>query len=741
MPQRLDPDEILKQIVKLSTGRHKIYLGMAPGVGKTFRMLEEAVELKKKGVDIVIGYIEMQNRPKNLQLINSIESIPQKVFKVNNKEFYDLDLEAIIERRPATVIVDELAHNNIAGSLNQKRYQDIQELLKQGISVLSTLNIHQLESIAPIVEKALLIKITETVPDWILNQAEEVVIIDIPIDELYARLQNEKIYTGEQLKHALNNFFKRSNLNLLRDLALNVLAERVDAEVLSEKVKANIKDRILIAASPTEESLKLINYAASISKTIHADLDIVCVLAKESDYHEKTITSLKESTKFNNGNFFLVRKIKKSVADELIHFIKLNRTTMVIMGHKEKGQFKNIFNTPTAFKVLETTNNIDLLAIGSKKNLGEESINISSDIEKITHEKTQNLNLGKLKIYIGMAPGVGKTYKMLQDAKELQKQGKKILLGVIDTHGRSETAKLIEGLPSLPSKLIEHKGKFLSEFDLEGAILAKPEHILIDELAHTNAPRSINNKRYQDVQYLLRAGINVMSTVNIQHIESLNDTVEQVTGIKVRETVPDWIISHASEIVLIDLSPEALQDRLQAGKIYSVDKIEQALTHFFQKKNLIALRELSLREVAESIEHEMYPQKRKVNILSFVDINNDTLRLVRKSARIANRLQGELIVLHILKNTKKYSEEKKLAIIELEQLIVELGGDFRLIEGDNIVNEIIRATNKIKPDFIILGEQKKQGIMSILQRSTTKAVLNKITDTNIWIVGDYTREI
>src|SRR3989338_1964457 len=234
MPKRLDPDEILKQIVKLSSGRHKIYLGVAPGTGKTFRMLEEALDLRKKGVDIVIGYIEMQNRPENHKLINSFDVIPRKKFTINDKDFYDMDLDAIIERRPATIIVDELAHNNISGSRNQKRYQDIQDLLKEGISVLSTLNIHQLDGIAPIVEKSFGIKINETIPDWVLNQAEEVVLIDISIDELYNRLYSKQIYTGEQLKHALNNFFKRSNLNLLRDLALNFLAERVDIEVVTE---------------------------------------------------------------------------------------------------------------------------------------------------------------------------------------------------------------------------------------------------------------------------------------------------------------------------------------------------------------------------------------------------------------------------------------------------------------------------------------------------------------------------
>ena len=741
MPKRLDPDEILKQIVKLSSGRHKIYLGVAPGTGKTFRMLEEALELKNKGVDIVIGYIEMQNRAENHKLISSFDSIPKKKYTVNDKDFYDMDLEAIIERRPATVIVDELAHSNITGSRNQKRYQDIQDLLKEGISVLSTLNIHQLESISPIVEKSLGIKINETVPDWVLNQAEEVVLIDISIDELYNRLHIKQIYTGEQLKHALNNFFKRSNLNLLRDLALNVLAERVDIEVITEKLKAKIKDRILVAASPEESSINLINHAHEIAKATHADLDITCFV--KDNAKQELLNKIRETCKSKNGHLYLVKDIKKTVADELIHFINLNRITQVTIGYSKKQKAGKLFHKSIALEILSRTNDLDLIMLQTKDNaeLLSDTTENKSVQGKSASEKQGSFKFGKLKIYIGMAPGVGKTYKMLQDARELQKQNINILLGVIDTHGRVETAKLMDGLSILQPKLIEHKGKYLHEFDLEGAIMTKPEYILVDELAHTNVPRSINNKRYQDVQYLLRAGINVMSTVNIQHIESLNSTVEQVTGIKVRETVPDWVISHASEIVLIDLSPEALQERLKAGKVYSIDKIEQALTHFFQRKNLIALRELSLREVAESVEHELYPKEKKIRILSFVDINPNTLKLVRKSARIANRLQGELIVMHILKNTKGYSEEKKLAIIELEQLIVEIGGDFRLVEGKNIVEEMKKAEEKLKPHYIIIGEPKYNTTFPFLQGPVTKHILNNVSDATVWIVSEFQSEL
>lgn len=735
MTKRLDPDEILKEIVMLSSGRHKIYLGMAPGVGKTYRMLEDALELKKKGIDIVIAYVEFQKRPENEYLINSFDVIPLKSYKINNNEFFDLDLDAVIEKKPATVIIDELAHTNIAGSLNIKRYQDIQEILKNGISVLSTLNVHQIESIAPIVEKNLGIKINETVSDWIVNQADELVLVDITIDELYKRLETKQIYSQEQLKHALKNFFKKNNLNLLRDLALNLVTDRVDIEVLSQKVKAKIKDRILVAASPKETSLKLIKHAGEIAGAIHANINVLSILKEKDPKKEKIIEKLREITKYYKGNYFLIKDFKRNRAEEIIHFIKSNRITLAIIGYSKKNKWKELLLGSIVFKVLEKTSNIDLLIVGKK-----EKIPVITK-PQLQISKETNLNFGKLKIYIGMAPGVGKTYKMLQEAHEIREQNINVLLGVIETHGRPETAKLMEGFDILPPKLIEHKGKFLGEFDLEAAILAKPDVILVDELAHTNAPGSINNKRYQDVQYLLRAGINVISTVNIQHIESLNDIVEQVTGIKVRETLPDWVMSHASEIMLIDISPETLQERLKAGKVYSLDKIEHALAHFFQKRNLIALRELSLREVAESVEHELYPKEKKLKVLSLVDINDDTIRLIRKSARIANRLQAELVVMHMIRSTNELTEQKKIAIINLEQLVVELGGDFRLVEGKDIIKEVINAEKKINPDYLVLGEPKGNVYLMFWRDSVVRKVLNKISDPHIWLVGDFTREI
>ena len=202
-----------------------------------------------------------------------------------------------------------------------------------------------------------------------------------------------------------------------------------------------------------------------------------------------------------------------------------------------------------------------------------------------------------LRVYIGAAPGVGKSWQMLEDAHGLKKQGADIVVGVVETHGRAETAALIEGLELVPMRKIEYRGVTLKEMDLEAIIARHPAVVLVDELAHTNVPGSKNSKRYEDVLELLDNGISVITAVNIQHLESLNDAIARTTGVRVRETVPDFFLKRADEVVNVDVSVDTIRTRLRQGKIYSVEKIEQALNNFFRKGNLSALRELALRQV------------------------------------------------------------------------------------------------------------------------------------------------
>ena len=258
---------------------------------------------------------------------------------------------------------------------------------------------------------------------------------------------------------------------------------------------------------------------------------------------------------------------------------------------------------------------------------------------------------GKHKVFIGMAPGVGKTYKMLEEGHQLKQDGTDVVIGVLETHGRKETAAKAEGLEVLPRQQIapaNQQSSALTEMDTEAILERHPQLVLVDELAHTNMPGSLREKRYQDVEILLEAGLDVYSTVNIQHLESLNDLVARLTGIVVRERIPDRILDDADEVVVVDVTPATLEERLRDGKIYAPAKIEQSLQNFFQRRNLVALRELALREVADYIEADNVRQavcSVHERVLVCLSTEPNSMQLLRRGARVSDALNARLFAM------------------------------------------------------------------------------------------------
>ena len=261
---------------------------------------------------------------------------------------------------------------------------------------------------------------------------------------------------------------------------------------------------------------------------------------------------------------------------------------------------------------------------------------------------------GRLKVYLGFAPGVGKTYEMLQEGQRLRRQGVDAVVGVVETHGRAETAAQATGLEQVPRRRVEYRGVVLEEMDVDAVLARRPTVCLVDELAHTNAPGSRNAKRYQDVEELLRAGIHVISTLNVQHLESLYDVIEQFTGVKVKERVPDYVLGLADQIVNVDLSSEDLQERLRGGKVYPAERAERALANFFTDQNLTRLRELALEEIAHLLDRRRQARKEEAQpggservMVCLSSRSPDPLRLLRKGMRLADRLHAPWYAVYV----------------------------------------------------------------------------------------------
>ena len=323
---------------------------------------------------------------------------------------------------------------------------------------------------------------------------------------------------------------------------------------------------------------------------------------------------------------------------------------------------------------------------------------------------------GRFKVYIGMIAGVGKTYRMLQDAREMLRCGTDVQIGYVETHGRPDTVKALKGLPVIPRKRVFYKGKEIEEMDLDAILQIHPEIVIVDELAHSNVEGQRNAKRWQDVMELLDAGINVLSAVNIQHIESLHDEIKAMVGIDVKERIPDRVLQEADEVVNIDLTAEELVQRLKNGKIYAQSKIQTALDHFFQTNHILQLRELALREVAfrvgKKVEQQVQPKNAKAKgmarIVVCVSSNNETQQhIIRKAARMADSLDAEWLALYVQtpnENTDRIPLDTQRHLMSHLQLAVQLGGQVHQVVSDNIPKSIAAFCRSRHATLLCMGQ-------------------------------------
>ncbi|MDZ7967080.1 MAG: universal stress protein [Nostoc sp. DedSLP03] len=349
---------------------------------------------------------------------------------------------------------------------------------------------------------------------------------------------------------------------------------------------------------------------------------------------------------------------------------------------------------------------------------------------------------GKHKIFIGMAPGVGKTYRMLEEGHALKQEGIDVVVGLLETHGRKETAEKAEGLEIIPRKQYPRGELTLTDMDTDAILKRSPQLVLIDELAHTNVPGSPREKRYEDVEVVLTAGIDVYSTMNVQHLESLNDLVARITGVVVRERVPDRIMDEADEIVVVDVTPETLQERLLEGKIYAQPKIQQSLDNFFQRRNLIALRELALREVADNVEENAIastPNGQFCNIhervLVCVSTYPNSVQLLRRGARLANYMNAPLYTLFVADPERFLTKEESLHIHTCEKLCKEFEGTFLRITNSNIANAIAQVAEKHRITQIVIGESQRSRWQMLLKGSLTQKLVRLLKNIDLHIIA------
>lgn len=351
---------------------------------------------------------------------------------------------------------------------------------------------------------------------------------------------------------------------------------------------------------------------------------------------------------------------------------------------------------------------------------------------------------GVFKIYIGMIAGVGKTYRMLQEAHEMLDNGIDVQIGYVETHGRADTEAQLDGLPVIPRKIIFYKGKELEEMDVDTILQLRPELVIVDELAHTNVEGSRNEKRWQDVMELLEAGINVVSAVNIQHIESLNEDIKGISGIEVKERIPDKVLEEADEVVNIDLTAQELINRLKAGKIYKTEKIQTALSNFFKTENILQLRELALKEVAfrveKKVETEVIPEDKAVHrelFLACISSKEKTPRhIIRRTARLASRYNTAFFALYVQmpsESPDRINLSVQRHLLNNFKLVTELGGELVQVSSSDIVQTIIDVCRERHITTVCIG-QPNLNFCKVLKLHRYSYFLRKLSEMDIKLI-------
>ncbi len=359
---------------------------------------------------------------------------------------------------------------------------------------------------------------------------------------------------------------------------------------------------------------------------------------------------------------------------------------------------------------------------------------------------------GKLKLYIGSAAGVGKTYRMLNEANDLRRRGVDVVVGFIETHGRRDTELQVGDMEVVPRQRIEYRGVVLEEMDVNAIVRRQPEVAVVDELAHSNVPGTQHRKRWEDVMQLLDEGINVISAVNVQHLESLNDVVASTLGVTVRETVPDWVVSSADQVVNLDISSEDLRQRLREGKIYTSDKVDAALRNFFTDENLTTLRELALREVAGAVDRTREaivrretgetpataPRAAQRMLVAMSSSPPYTASLLRKASRIAGRLNSDWFCVYVQtpdERADRIDSTVQRMLVDNIQLAQSMGAEVVKLEGDDVADTLLQFADKRGVTLLVIGQSKRSRLHHLIKGSVVDRLINNAAGLDVLVVS------
>ncbi len=663
-------EELLRDVGEAP--RLTVFLASAPGAGKTRRLVEEALRAQAAGKRVAVGWLETKGRPDLERLAAPLARIPPRTVRIGEAEFADFDFEAALAAHPDLLLLDELAHSNLEGGAHAKRWQDALALRERGIGVAGALNIQHVESVAAAAESIIGHPVREIVPLSFLKAADQVIAIDVSPEQIEARLRAGSIVHLDDVDRALAGAMRPQTIRLLREMMLRTI-DGLTVPVLSP----NRTSTALAIVTSDGDAATFVRRAGAIAGELDLALEVTAPPTVAADAGLSRIAADNDALQVELSGFDWSKPDLRNVMAALVAVPRGPLAARLAGGPVDRDIF--VVDTAPA----------NPLTVATRSEFGPMA-QAAGDLLRIGY--------GKLTIYLGASAGCGKTYAMLDRAHQLKADGTDVVAAFIETHGRADTQRLIEGLEVLPRKQVDgslHQG----ELDFDAVLARKPQVALVDELAHTNAHGSIHGKRFDDVLSILRAGISVMTTLNVQHLEGLSDAVHRLTGQRVRETLPDAILQLADDVIFIDTTPETLRERLRAGKIYPPERVESALTNFFRSENLAALRELAVREIVHARSGTRRPSPFTRLVLG-VKARERDIALIERCARLALRLEADLDVVHVAR-TRPAADTR--VVSALEEATRRVRARFTPVADDDAARGLLREAAERNATIAVEG--------------------------------------
>jgi len=679
-------------------GRLKVYLGATPGAGKTFAMLRDGRQLKQRGEDVVIGFVETYGRARTEELLPGLELIPRKRVPYRGTVLEEMDVDAIVARHPKSALVDELAHTNAPGLPHEKRWQDVDQLRDAGIDVVSTLNVQHVESVNDVVEKITGIVQRETLPDRVLDTADEIQFIDISPEALRKRMRHGNIYKADKVDTALANFFRPGNLAALREIALRLVAQSMAA---SREVLAPAED-VLVAISGEASSEPLIRRAVRVARGLGGLCMVVTVGA-----HDPAVTERYQRLAGQLGCSFVALG-GSDLARGLMEAAQLANVRHLFIGQSMRRGLVARWTKTLADRMIETLPDIDLHVIAPLHAAlppdAEASRRLPEDL--LRKQAPTGRRAADVRVYLGYADGSGTTTTLLDEARRRRSRGTDVVVAAISRRVPREELGDLELLGGPNSAAANDR------LDVDALLARNPEVVVIDEL---NGLDTQGRLRSESIPRMLAAGITVLGTVHLLDLASVRDSYapllrERAPGL----VLPDDVLNGIDELEIVDVTPAVLLDRLRRGEIMTPAEAARALQAEFRPQILAALREMAFRVIADHTDRRLvaYMRERKIEapwearprLVACIPPRSGMDRRIVRVPRWAAKAAAQLTVVSV--RPPNLEEAQRRLLGEYAALVHREGGEFVSLYGRNVAEALAAYIRKTINTEVVLGRRQ-----------------------------------